>query len=187
MLKFWHLESKFEKRKLVQNSRFPQFWNVGLFRNCFWSFRLVSGGFGWFRVLVSTIFIARLPLFLDEVNMCIAIVCWPFCDVISFEINLFFLIKRFSYLTKISRQKVKYLEREKSFQGEIKSIFKRLSVAKNCLRPESAPLINKNVLEWFLLIISKEDTLSRYTKFFSRDHPKLSFDKIKKVYRQNTY
>ena len=75
-------------------------------------FVIFFGRFGWFRVLVSTIFIARLPLFLDEVNTCIAIVFRPFCNVISFEINLFFLIKRFSYLTKRSRQKVKYLERE---------------------------------------------------------------------------
>ena len=47
-------------------------------------------------------------------------------------------------MTKKSRQKHKYLENEKSFLGEIKSffiIFKGLSVAKNCLRPESAPII----------------------------------------------
>ena len=48
-------------------------------------------------------------------------------------------------MTKKSRQKLKYLDKEKSFLGEIKSIFhhfsiKGLSVAKNCLRPESAPL-----------------------------------------------
>ena len=41
-------------------------------------------------------------------------------------------------MTKKSRQKLKYLESEKSFQCEIKNIFhhfKELSVAKNCLRP----------------------------------------------------
>ena len=46
-------------------------------------------------------------------------------------------------MTENSRQKFKYLENEKSFSGEIKafsSIFKGLSVAKNCLRPENAPL-----------------------------------------------
>ena len=46
-------------------------------------------------------------------------------------------------MTKKSRQKSKYLENEKSFWGEIKSIFiifKGLSVAKNCFRPKSAPL-----------------------------------------------
>ena len=47
-------------------------------------------------------------------------------------------------MTKTSKQNIKYLENKKSFQGEIKKkiiIFKRLSVAKNCLRPESAPLM----------------------------------------------
>ena len=43
-------------------------------------------------------------------------------------------------MIKKSRQKLKYLENEKSFCGEIKSIFKELSIAKNCLTPENAPL-----------------------------------------------
>ena len=47
--------------------------------------------------------------------MCIAIICQPSCDVIDFEINLIFQIKAFSYMTKKSRQKFKYLENEKSF------------------------------------------------------------------------
>ena len=42
--------------------------------------------------------------------MCIAIVCFPCCDV----------------MTKRSRQKLKYTENEKSFYGEIKSIFHHL-------------------------------------------------------------
>ena len=42
--------------------------------------------------------------------MCIAIVCFPCCDV----------------MTKSSRQKSKYIENEKSFYGEIKSIFHHL-------------------------------------------------------------
>ena len=37
------------------------------------------------------------------------------CDVINFETNLGFLIKTFFYMTKKSRQKLKYLENEKSF------------------------------------------------------------------------
>ena len=37
------------------------------------------------------------------------------CDVINFEINLIFLIKPFFYMTKKSRQKLKYLENDKSF------------------------------------------------------------------------
>ena len=48
-------------------------------------------------------------------NMCTAIVFFPGFDVIKFEINLFFLIKPFFYMTKNSRQKFKYLENEKSF------------------------------------------------------------------------
>ena len=46
-------------------------------------------------------------------------------------------------MTKKSRQKLKYFENEKSFRGEINSIFisfRGLSVSKNCLRPKSAPL-----------------------------------------------
>ena len=49
--------------------------------------------------------------------------CLPGCDVIKFEINLIFLIKLFWYMTKKPRQKLKYHENEKSFWGEIKSIF----------------------------------------------------------------
>ena len=69
-------------------------------------------------------FIAWFPLFLEMlVNISIAIACWPDCDAIDFEINLIFLIKPFSYTTKKSRQKFKYLENERSFYREIKSIF----------------------------------------------------------------
>ena len=47
-------------------------------------------------------------------------------------------------MIKKSRQKLKYLENEKSFRGETKSIFhhfKELSVAKHRLRPET-PLLS---------------------------------------------
>ena len=53
--------------------------------------------------------------------MCIAIVCKPGCGVMDFEVNLIFLIKLFSYMSKKSGQKLetlrkeKYLEKEKSF------------------------------------------------------------------------
>ena len=46
-------------------------------------------------------------------------------------------------MTEMSTQKFKYLENEKSFRGEIKSIFiffKGLPITKSCLRPESAPI-----------------------------------------------
>ena len=48
-------------------------------------------------------------------NMCIAIVCQLGCDVINFKIDLIFLIELFLYMTKKSRQKLKYLKNEKSF------------------------------------------------------------------------
>ena len=47
-------------------------------------------------------------------------------------------------MTKTSRQKLKYLENEKSFLPKIKSIFHlfyRGFSCQNCLRPETAPLI----------------------------------------------
>ena len=53
------------------------------------------------------------------------------CDVIK-EISLIFLNKPIWYMTKTSRQKLK----QKAFF----IIFIALSVAKNCLRPESVPL-----------------------------------------------
>ena len=50
-------------------------------------------------------FIIWLFLLLLEIliNMCIAIVCEPGCNVINFEINLIFLIQSFFYMTPKSR------------------------------------------------------------------------------------
>ena len=48
-------------------------------------------------------------------NMCIATVCFPGCDAISFEINIIVLIKPFWYMNINSRDKFKFLENEKSF------------------------------------------------------------------------
>ena len=77
--------------------------------------------------------------------MGITIVCLPVCDVIKFEINLIFLMtKKFCYMTKKTRQKFKYLENERAFDVKLKAffiIFKGFSATKNCLRPESAPLM----------------------------------------------
>ena len=61
----------------------------------------------------------------DMENMCVVVICFPGCDVINLEINLIFLIKPFFFMSKISRQKFKDLDNEKSFRGEIKSIFNR--------------------------------------------------------------
>ena len=80
------------------------------------------------------ILIAWLPLLLEiSSNICIKIICQPGCDVIKFELSLIFLIKPICYMTKKSRQKLKYLENKKSFWSEIKSLFhhfKGLSVVK---------------------------------------------------------
>ena len=43
-------------------------------------------------------------------NMSIVIIWFPVCHVINFEINLSFLIKPVSYMTKKSVQKIKYLK-----------------------------------------------------------------------------
>ena len=69
-------------------------------------------------------FIVLLPLLLEILgNMYITIVCKPNCEVIKIEINLIFLMKPFRYITKRSRPKLKYVDKEKSFWGEIESIF----------------------------------------------------------------
>ena len=84
-------------------------------------------------------FIVWWPLLLEILgNKSITIVCKPGYEVIKLEINLIFLIKPFCYMTKMSRQKPKYFENEKSFWREIKSIFHHFSasfrgfVAINC-------------------------------------------------------
>ena len=72
----------------------------------------------------SIVWLPSLREILD--NVCIAIVCFPGCDVMNFETNLIFLIKPLFYMNKKSRQKIKYLENEKSLSGETKSTFHHL-------------------------------------------------------------
>ena len=61
-------------------------------------------------------FIVWLPLLCEIFgNKCIAIVCKSGCNVMNFGVNLIFLIKPFSYITKKSWQKLKYFENEKKF------------------------------------------------------------------------
>ena len=85
--------------------------------------------FSWkmFQILYSInwkSFIVWFPLLLEILgSMCIAIICYPGWDVINFEINLIFLIKQFFYMTKKSRQKVKYLEKEKKLLRWNKNYF----------------------------------------------------------------
>ena len=70
-----------------------------------------------------------------------------------FEINFTFLIRPFFYMNKKSRQKFNVLRATRNFKVKWKwfYIFNRLSVAKNCLRPESAPLLNmRSTILWVL-------------------------------------
>ena len=64
--------------------------------------------------------------------MCIAIVRFPSCDVANFDQKV--------------KKKNKYRQNEKSFRGEIKSIFHQFERAFSCqklsYRPESVPLKN---------------------------------------------
>ena len=65
-----------------------------------------------------------LPLLCEIFGKCIVIICKLSSGVMNFEVKLIFLIKPFSlYMTKKSWQKLKYLEKEKSFWDEIKIIF----------------------------------------------------------------
>ena len=117
-------------RKWSGNSFFSIFW-VWFFRKMF----LVLYFINW------PSFIVWLPLVLEMLdNMSIWIVCFPGCDVIDFEINLIFQIKPFSYITKTSKQKVKYLENKKRNKKHFFVIFTGLSIARNCLRHENATI-----------------------------------------------
>ena len=72
-------------------------------------------------------------------NVCITIVCSPGCDVINFENNRV----RFATKQKSQEKKLNILRTKRVFKVKQKAffiIFKGLSVAKNCLRPEGAPL-----------------------------------------------
>ena len=61
-------------------------------------------------------FIIWLPLLFEILgNVCITIVYFPVCYFKNFEINLIFLIKPFLKMTKTSKEKLKYLDDEKSF------------------------------------------------------------------------
>ena len=76
---------------------------------------------------------ASLILFLEILGyMCSIIIFRPACDVINFEINLGFLIKPFSDMTKKSGQKFKDFKNEKSFYHETRSTFHHFYRVFNC-------------------------------------------------------
>ena len=75
--------------------------------------------------------------------MCIAIVCFPGCHVINFEINLIFLIKTYFYIATNQDKNLNILRTKRVFKVKRKAFsttFKGLSVAKRCLRLQTAPL-----------------------------------------------
>ena len=94
-------------------------------------------------------FIVWLPLIFEILgNICIAIVCFLDRDVINSEINLIFLIKPFFHMTRKSWQKFKHLDNEKSFLGEIKSIFHHFYRAFSCQKlPQTLDRTFKNLSE----------------------------------------
>ena len=60
-------------------------------------------------------FVAWLPLFPEILsNMCIAIVCYPGCDVMDSEIKLFFLIQPF-FLPKSNDKNLNILRTKRAF------------------------------------------------------------------------
>ena len=104
--------------------------------------------FSYYFLLTDQISLSEFPLFLEILdNICIAIVYFPGCDVIYFETNVIFLIKLFFYMTKNSKEKFKYLENGKSFEGELKKHFsvflKCFQSPKNCFSCQSAHVIRR--------------------------------------------
>ena len=86
--------------------------------------------------------------------------------------NLIFLIKSFFCMTKKSRHKRKYLENEKSFKSEIKSIFiifRELSVAKNCFSYESALLRFRSRSSYPEMFLEK--SVLKICRKFTGEHP----------------
>ena len=65
-------------------------------------------------------------------NMCMIIVSLSGFVVINFEINIIFLIKPFSCMTKRSRQKFQCLQNKNNFQSEIKRFFFPFSKGSTC-------------------------------------------------------
>ena len=81
--------------------------------------------------------------------MCSAIVCFQGCDVTNFEVKLIFLIILYDQKVPKTKEKdLNILRIKTAFKVKQKVlfiIFEVLSVAKNCIRPESALLIkNEN-------------------------------------------
>ena len=72
--------------------------------------------------------------------MYIAIVCFPGCGIMNFEINLIFRIKPLFYTTKMLREPKNKTAFNLLNKKNISSFLTGFSIANNYLRPESAPL-----------------------------------------------
>ena len=74
-----------------------------------------------------------MPLLLEIFgNICTVITCFPDFEVINVEIILSFLNKPFSYITKKSERKFKYLQNEKGLLVEVKSTFHHFKKVFSC-------------------------------------------------------
>ena len=100
-------------------------------------------------------------------NMGIVIVCFPGWDVIKFEINLSFLIKPFSHMTKKVRTKFKYLKNKDSFEGKIKISFphfyrtfikanKKNFFGKFNFQPNKKQFCDTQISEFYILKFSRK-------------------------------
>ena len=109
-------------------------------------------------------FIVWLSLLFEILgNINIAVICFPGCDVINFEINLIILMK--PYMIKNSRHDLNILRMNRAFKVKLKAFFitfKGLSIVKNCLRPESVALNNpiaELLIFWSNLIITNSNLI----------------------------
>ena len=86
-------------------------------------------------------------------------------------------------MTKKSRHKRKYLENEKSFKSEIKSIFiifRELSVAKNCFSYESALLRFRSRSSYPELFLEKKCSENMQEIYRGTPMPIFGFDNVAK-------
>ena len=71
--------------------------------------------FSSYILLADQISLPDCLYFLRYWSVCVLQLFVNLVDVTDFEINLIFLFKPFSYMTKKTRQRFRYLENEKSF------------------------------------------------------------------------
>ena len=98
-------------------------------------------------------FIVWLPLLFEVLgNMCIAIVCFPGCEVINFKIDLIFLWNRFSTWPQFKTKIWKSLERKEILRWNKKyllSFLKSFQMSK-IVSEFRVHLFNVNVTDWEL-------------------------------------